>query len=565
MTPGWAGLAHWRILALGAGGELRFLSTWKAWRDDPQRPRMLHFVAIVDEPVNGDLLPLAAGDPELQPLAQALARQWYGLLPGVHRLVFEQGHVLLTLCIGASEKMLRQLDFHADSVFLHEASVNLKSLARRCRRGTRIVVVDGTGAIGAALQRHGFLLHESDSALVCGIFAPSWEPRGAFPLQGPVTGNCIVVGAGLAGSAVAASLARRGWNVRVLEAGPAAASGASGLPAGVLVPHGSPDDNLLSRLSRDGVRATLQQAHELLRSGLDWEPSGVLEVHSEAPAQRKRVAADAGTVWSRPADGEQLQRAALASSAPADWHEQAAWIRPAALVDAWLATPGVSLRTGAKVASLSRDAGGWQALDASGTVLAQGALVIVAAAMESRQLLPGLSLQAVRGQVSWAPHAGPLQLPPFPVNGDGSFIPSVPTAAGPVWLCGAGFDRIDTDLAAREVDQQANLVRLQRLLPSVARQLAPAFADASAQAWIGIRCASTDRRPLAGPLDDRQSDGLWLSTAMGSRGLTFAALCGELIAARLHGEPLPLSQSLARALYPRRQKNPPAACAAART
>jgi tRNA 5-methylaminomethyl-2-thiouridine biosynthesis bifunctional protein len=37
---------------------------------------------------------------------------------------------------------------------------------------------------------------------------------------------------------------------------------------------------------------------------------------------------------------------------------------------------------------------------------------------------------------------------------------------------------------------------------------------------------------------------------MGSRGLTFAALCGELLAARLHGEPLPLEQRQADALLP---------------
>jgi len=50
----------------------------------------------------------------------------------------------------------------------------------------------------------------------------------------------------------------------VLDVHDAPAGGASGLPAGVLVPHVSPDDSLLSRLSRCGVRATLQQAGELL-------------------------------------------------------------------------------------------------------------------------------------------------------------------------------------------------------------------------------------------------------------------------------------------------------------
>ena len=35
---------------------------------------------------------------------------------------------------------------------------------------------------------------------------------------------------------------------------------------------------------------------------------------------------------------------------------------------------------------------------------------------------------------------------------------------------------------------------------------------------------------------------------MGARGLTLSLLCGELIAARLHSEPLPLDAPLARAL-----------------
>jgi tRNA 5-methylaminomethyl-2-thiouridine biosynthesis bifunctional protein len=57
-----------------------------------------------------------------------------------------------------------------------------------------------------------------------------------------------------------------------------------------------------------------------------------------------------------------------------------------------------------------------------------------------------------------------------------------------------------------------------------------------------VRCTSSDRRPLVGEVEP----GLWVSTAMGSRGLTFCALAAELIAARLHGEPLPVEHRLAK-------------------
>jgi tRNA 5-methylaminomethyl-2-thiouridine biosynthesis bifunctional protein len=373
-----------------------------------------------------------------------------------------------------------------------------------------------------------------------------------------------VIGAGLAGAAAAASMARRGWTVHVLDAARSPASGASGLPAGVLVPHSSPDDNLLSRLSRDGVRATLQQAQALLVPGEDFDVSGVLEHHVDGIAHRSASHPDdAAAVWNRPADASQKELAGLDACVAADWHEKAAWIRPARLVQAWLAQPGVQLQCEAKVASLDRVDGQWQALGADGAVLARGTLVVLAAAVASQELLPGLALQAVRGQVTWALHGQPLQLPPFPVNGDGSFIPSVPTAQGPAWICGASFDRGDSDLAARPGDQQANLSRLRRLLPGVAGQFAAGEASNALQAWTGVRCASTDRRPLVGPLDPEHPDGVWLSTAMGSRGLTFAALCGELIAAQVHGEPLPLARNLARALSAARHRKAAAGRASA--
>jgi len=72
------------------------------------------------------------------------------------------------------------------------------------------------------------------------------------------------------------------------------------------------------------------------------------------------------------------------------------------------------------------------------------------------------------------------------------------------------------------------------------------------QAWHNERCVSADRLPLVGPVNPLVDDGLWVSTGMGSRGLSFAMLCAELLATRWSAEPWPLPASLARALDPRR-------------
>ena len=53
----------------------------------------------------------------------------------------------------------------------------------------------------------------------------------------------LVVGAGVAGAAMARALADKGWQVDVADIAHATAAGASGVPIGVLSCHVSVDDN----------------------------------------------------------------------------------------------------------------------------------------------------------------------------------------------------------------------------------------------------------------------------------------------------------------------------------
>ncbi|MDP1741816.1 MAG: FAD-dependent 5-carboxymethylaminomethyl-2-thiouridine(34) oxidoreductase MnmC [Polaromonas sp.] len=578
LPAAWAGLPQWRMLETGFGLGLNFLVTWQAWKADPARPRLLHFVSTEAFPASAaDMLRAAAAHPELLPLATQLQAQCWGLLPGVHRLVFEEGRVLLSLCIGDTQAVLREQQFEADSVYLDGFSPSknpdiwnihtLKAVARCCRRGTRIAswtiarsVLDGLSQCGFTVRKVPGQPPKRDN--LQGEFDPRWEPRKAVstPHFTPTAASsCVVIGAGLAGASVAASLARRGWQVEVLDSQTAPAGGASGLPAGVLVPHISPDDSLLSRLSRCGVRATWQQAEALLQAGTDWQACGVLERRLDGSAGVPADWPDAGRDWSDIASEAQLTQAGLSTKdGPACWHRRAGWIKPARLVLALLRQPGIRWRGGIHAARLQRDleTGQWQVLDLQGRCLVRASMVVLAAGHASRLLMEGgLPLQAIRGQMSWGLHDGlPTQagFPPFVVNGSGSFIPAVPTDEGLAWFAGATFERDQDSTEIRPSNQQANLARLQALLPTAAQTLTPIFQSNAARAWAGVRCAAPDRLPLVGQVEASAWPGLWVSTAMGSRGLSFAVLCGELLAARLHGEPLPVEQRLAQALSPQR-------------
>ena len=566
LPEAWAGQPQWLILETGFGLGLNFLTTWQAWRSDSARPRMLHFVSVEAHPVSPDDLLRAAGAyPELASLAGELAAQWHGLLPGFHRLAFDEGRVLLTLCIGDVQPMLRAQRFEADSIFLDGFSPQqnpamwsvdtLKAVSRFARQGTRIATWTIARAVRDALVQFGFTVEKRQGLppkrdCLHGVFAPAWtvRRRGPMPERIGTPDHCAVIGAGLAGAAVAASLARRGWQVTVLDAAERPASGASGLPVGMLAPHVSPDDSLLSRLTRAGIRATWIELTRLLEEGRDWRASGVLERRPDGDVRVPAGWNDDGPNESWPANGAQLAAVGLPVDVPALWHARAAWVRPHRLIAAWLRQPGVEFRGGCQVARLERRANSWQLFDPAGELLTDADRVVICAGFESGRFAPKLPLQPVRGQVAWGYMADGIELPATPLNGDGHLVARVPDAEGtPIWLAGATFDRDSTDFAPTAADSDSNRERLARLHPASAAALAPSFAHGKVRSWVGIRCASGDRRPLVGPIG-AEAPGLWACTALGSRGLSFAALCAELLAAQWHAEPLPLPATLAKAL-----------------
>ncbi|WP_295856175.1 FAD-dependent 5-carboxymethylaminomethyl-2-thiouridine(34) oxidoreductase MnmC [uncultured Xylophilus sp.] len=562
LSGAWAGAPQWRILATGFGSGLGFLCTWEAWRRDTARCGLLHVVAITPAPLTTEALRRAAeGDATLAPLADRLAAEGDGLLPGVHRLAFDDGRVLLTLCVGPVEAMLRALQrFDADSIYLDGTGTAVESIAtvaRFARRGTHLACDSAAPAVSAALTQQGFAVQvDADSPGTAGRltarFTPAWEPRrpprpGDAPCAG-VPGHCAVVGAGIAGAALAASLARRGWQVTVLDAAAAPATGASGAPAALWAPHVSPDDALLSRLTRAGLRITRSELRAWLTEGVDWQGDGVLERRMPDDRLPAGWTADAGAP-SSPADAGALARAGLSSDTPAWQHRAAGWVRPAALVQAWLSRPGVWFQGGCTVAQVRRDGAVWQLCDAAGTVRCTADRVIFAGGVGNRALAPGLPLHAVRGQLAWGRMAvATAALPALAVNGDGHWVGGVPAADGPRWVSGATFGRGDDRCDLRSDDTCANRERLERLLPGAAAALATAFDAGRVEAWAGVRCTAADRRPLVGPVDPAAPDGPWVVAALGSRGLSFAALCAELLTARWHNEPLPLPARLAAAL-----------------
>ncbi len=575
--------AGWTVLDTRFEGGEGLLRAAQDWMQDPGPIGVLHYVALCDvadlprwrsKNLSAEISP---------PLAEELSAACSTALPGIQRMLLQGGHISLTLCAGPVQAMLSEQLFRADEVRLVlsvDAATQttewdkwaVQLLARRCRRGTLLQcsVVGkpehpaehpGIGAVHQHLADQGFVWTQTAHDTAPKIarqahYNPRWELRTTrTPERTSATavGHCAVVGAGLAGASVAHALALRGWQVTVLDTHAQAARGASGLPAGLLVPHVSVDDSPRSRMSRAGVRLTLAHAQRLLQRGTDWDATGVMEFSTEASRCLAASAQLQAAGWLAPGNTTQGL-----------WHPHAAWIKPAQLVEAWLSHPNIRWMGSCDVSRLERRNANWALLNAHGETLTTAATVVVANAGGVSALLQGLApdwampaevlrklqlLQSLHGTVSHGAMPAitdPDPFPRFPVNGNGSLMGNIPTRYGPRWYAGATYETSHPAASNPQTQHTENLQRLQALLPSVARALSAQFSDEQVGCWTGTRCVSHDRLPLVGPVHADGKSGLWLSLAMGSRGLSFAALCAEWLVARIGQEPLPMEARLLR-------------------
>jgi tRNA 5-methylaminomethyl-2-thiouridine biosynthesis bifunctional protein len=398
--------------------------------------------------------------------------------------------------------------------------------------------------------------------------------------------TALVIGAGLAGAAAARALARQGVAVTVLDRQPEPAAETSGNPAGLF--HGvvHPQDGAHAQLLRAAALRATQILRPMLAKGqLEGEMAGLLrgerDDHAEgSPAPETLQAMQAllrqqalPEAWVSALTQAQAERlAGMPLAGPCWYYNDGGWLNPPGLVKAWLAEPSIRVLCGQTVARLQSPGPGsgapWQALDSQGQVLAEADLAVVAGAAAGLELLApysdcadwGLSLS--RGQVTCVSSAQVEQLglprPQRPVA-SGGYLLSLPEALGGGLLCGASAQPGALDPALRLHDQRSNLAQIEAL--SGRPWPVPESALPGLGGRVGWRLSAGDRLPLVGPVPQPMAawrglarseqaryvprvEGLYVLTALGSRGITLAPLLGEVLAAWICGLPLPLAGSL---------------------
>jgi tRNA 5-methylaminomethyl-2-thiouridine biosynthesis bifunctional protein len=566
----WQGRAHFAIGELGFGSGLNALTTWAAWKQTRAPGAVLHFVSVEQFPLaREDAARCLAPFGEVASLAEKLLAAWPARAAGAQRLWFAEDGFALTVLHGEAEATLAGVTGAFDAWFLDGfaparnpalwSPALMQQIAALSAEGSRAATYSVAASARAALESAGFAVEKrpgfgKKKERLEAVLKKAPEARfPLFPYANAPRSKVAIIGAGIAGAALAHAFARRGCGVDVYDAaGPQ--SGASGAPAALMMPRLERTDTPLSRLHM-AAYLFAQREYSALGRGA-FAPIGV----GQLPSQDR--------------DPETFAAIAADPPLPNDWleatderlfHPKAGVVTPSVVIDAWLG--GARLHR-TEIDSVERCGAYWLLRDPSGQVAGEFETVILAcgaglARFTQAQFLP---LRFSRGQIDWALLNG---APPVHALTAGAYL--APFEQGVIF--GATFDRVDASaiVSPSEESTEDNLAALEDIAPDIAARLDRTNMHARA----AVRVSTPDVAPIAGMLPDDLTwrtrfealrhggrvdltlpapahDGLYALGALGARGFLLAPLLAERVVSEICGEPSPLDREAMDAAHPAR-------------
>jgi len=541
------------IAETGFGTGLNFLLAWQARDAYTGNPPRLHFASVEKHPVRPEDLARSLSQwPELSHYTEALLAQYPLPIRGNHRLLFDNGQVILDLSFEDATDWLEDMASRGDKPIdawyldgfaparnesLWSAEV-LHAIGKLSHTATTLATFTAAGQVRRDLESAGFAMSKSPGfghkrECLRGIFVGQrdhsiatevpasrarrrqhktkvltpWDLPQQLP---PRPDTVLVLGAGLAGCTVAYALASRGIAVQLLERHQIA-SAASGNEQGVLYTRFSNKHSPLTDFALQSYAFAHrwyrgQFATGQLTDGIDGALCGCFQQMPNADNLKKltSVLANMPELATITSAGE---AAAFLGVEPAHgglWLPDSGWINPAALCAALATHPLISLHENCGELDLSYRDGQWIASNEIERHAAPCAVVATGCEALKTAGLSWLPTRAIRGQTTRLPATVAPQELRAVLCHEGYIAPT----RGESHCIGATFDLNDEDREVRVKDHRHNLNALMRALPQWQSALADLEPD-HLTGRTGFRCASPDYLPLAGPVPDFD---LFLST-----------------------------------------------------
>ena len=347
----------------------------------------------------------------------------------------------------------------------------------------------------------------------------------------------VVIGAGICGATIANELLHRGKSVCVVDAAPSPATACSSHAYAIAHPHIGKGSPRLLRLTR--IAFLLAEA----RWGKAWRQHGIFQPSKKDKVfDRVQLAAHLQSLGL----DEEMAIALDAQNAKerCGIAQNGTWLPRGASLNLFEASndllrpqDGLTCLFNTRIARLEEGADKWKLFNSENECILSADKLVVAAAMESKALMGSvgirLPLKPVRGQLSifsiqknspWIE-----KLPRVGISGDGYCLPAEQLEDGDYqWIVGSSFDEGEDDLSPRDGSDAFNREQAGSLVNYEVGELDELRKKSE---FVGVRCVAGDRLPIIGALPQRP--GIFLATALGSRGVLWSALAAKLITAQL--------------------------------
>ncbi|MFT2092428.1 bifunctional tRNA (5-methylaminomethyl-2-thiouridine)(34)-methyltransferase MnmD/FAD-dependent 5-carboxymethylaminomethyl-2-thiouridine(34) oxidoreductase MnmC [Paraglaciecola sp. 2405UD69-4] len=594
------------IAETGFGTGLNFLVTvlhFDLFRQaHPESPLRLHFLSIEKFPINvADLTQALSFYPQLRKYCEELLRQYPLLISGCHRLTFLDGAVTLDLWFGDVQQVLPQIDVPpqglVDAWYLDGFAPSknpemwneflFQHMALLAKNQGSFATFTAAGFVRRGLIAAGFDVqkckgHGKKREMLAGVFN-SQEPktlRLPYFKRGNATNTSspkvAIIGGGLAAANCAYALSKRGIKANLYCKDNALAQGASGNTQGGFYPHLNATAGHPSQIHATAFTYASRLYSSLLKSGAKFTHQwcGTIQLaFNDKVQQRYQTLADNKTWpeslirWVDSKAASQLANVPLPY--PGLFIELGGWIHLPELITALVTQANAVVNTNHQLVSVKQKGNSWQ-LNWHNGHQTEADIVIYATGSESSQLAPlqQLPFRLVRGQVEQLKSENELAKLATVLCHKGYMTPSF----NQLNTIGSTYVKEDTSCEYRLSEQLQNLEKQQKALQNC--QWIDSL-TVGQEGRAGIRCSTPDHLPMVGavpniteqtqqyqdlykalpasrypaPIDQPNS---FVLCGLGSRGLTTAPLCAELLVSQILNEPLPLATHLLDALNPNR-------------
>lgn len=425
------------------------------------------------------------------------------------------------------------------------------------------------------------------------------KPWFSEPESYKTPGTAAVIGGGIAGASIARNLADRGWLVHVIEKHQETAQEGSGNPTGVTFTKLSQYDNPQNRFYQLAYLYSTPLLLELLSNSVfikekDWNLNGVVRLaYCEKEKQEQVTLVNSGR-WPQdiaiPLSAKETSTLLnFPCDTPALLLKQGGWLRPADAVNTLLDHPNITLKCNSQLKELTQIStqrsastqtskqSRWRlSIQKEETNLPlESDIVILANSFGASTLkqTAHLPLRSVRGQVSYIPATEKSQTLKYALNYEGYTAP----ARDGFHCVGATFHPKAKHNTLEQEDQITNLNNLATGLKSfaIAINAEKQKSNVNLKGRVGFRCQTPDYLPMLGPVPcvdsfvedyaplrkgmlrdpmplGKYHQGLYVSLAHGSRGITSAPYCAEILTNIIMGDIKATDKQVLEALHPAR-------------